>query len=205
MPSKITYPDLTNEQYTYNSDNEPLTHTDANGNTTTYTYDSHGNNTVIEDALGKLTTMTYTSLGQVQTSTDPNNHTTTYQYDSQGRLTTVTFSDRTTKLASYDSQGDVIKSTDALGHATTYSYSSFAATKVLSITALSEPTVGHPELVIIPERRRERFPRQARSEDPRGSPLLRSCDLARPSADGRPRVFLDLALFQADFPQSAAA
>ena len=41
--TKITYPDLTNDQYTYNSDSEPLTHTDANKHTTSYTYDSHGN------------------------------------------------------------------------------------------------------------------------------------------------------------------
>ena len=38
-PTKITYPDLTNDQYTYNSDSEPLTHTDGNGHTTSYTYD----------------------------------------------------------------------------------------------------------------------------------------------------------------------
>ena len=38
IPTKITYPDLTSDQYTYNSDYEPLTHTDANGHTTSYTY-----------------------------------------------------------------------------------------------------------------------------------------------------------------------
>ena len=31
IPTKITYPDLTNDQYTYNSDSEPLTHTNGNG------------------------------------------------------------------------------------------------------------------------------------------------------------------------------
>ena len=46
-----TYPDGNTDQYTYNSDSEPLTHTDANGHTTSYTYDSHGNNTVIQDPL----------------------------------------------------------------------------------------------------------------------------------------------------------
>ena len=41
-PTKITYPDLTNDQYTYNSYSEPLTHTDGNGHTTSYTYERNG-------------------------------------------------------------------------------------------------------------------------------------------------------------------
>ena len=77
-PTKITYPDLTNDQYTYNSDSEPLTHTDGNGHTTSYTYDGNGNLTGIKDPLNNLTTMTYTSTGRSKRSTDANNHTTTY-------------------------------------------------------------------------------------------------------------------------------
>jgi RHS repeat-associated protein len=116
------YPDGHTDQYTYNGFSEPLTHTDANGNTYTYTYDSHGNLTNIQDPLHNLTTLTYTPTGQVQTITDANDHTTSYQYDSQDRLTTVQFPDGTTNLYSYNSQGNVTKYTDGRGNATTYSY-----------------------------------------------------------------------------------
>ena len=46
----IIYEDTNEENYTYNGDAEPLTYTNANGNTTSYTYSS-GNLTVVEDAL----------------------------------------------------------------------------------------------------------------------------------------------------------
>ena len=61
----IIYEDTNEENYTYNSDAEPLTYTNADGYTTSYTYSS-GNLTVVEDALTNLETMTYTSTGQVQ-------------------------------------------------------------------------------------------------------------------------------------------
>jgi len=121
-PVTITYPDLTNDQYTYNSNSEPLTHTDGNGHTTSYTYDSHGNMTGIQDPLNNRTTLTYTSTGQVQSVKDANSNITTYQYDSQDRLTTIQFPNATTNLYSYNSQGDVIKTVDGRGNATTYSY-----------------------------------------------------------------------------------
>jgi len=87
--TKEVYPDLNSIDYTYNSDAEPLTYTNAENNVTSYTYDSHGNLTVVEDPLTNLTTMTYTSDGMLSTLTDANNHTVTYQYDSQDRLATV--------------------------------------------------------------------------------------------------------------------
>ena len=113
--TEITYPDLTNDQYTYNSDSEPLTHTDGNAHTTSYTYDSHGNMTGIQDPLNNRTTLTYTSTGQVQTIENANSNVTSFQYDSQDRPTTIQFPNGTTNLYSYNSQGNVIKSTDGRG------------------------------------------------------------------------------------------
>src|SRR5262245_49218027 len=84
-----------------------------------------------------------------------------------------------------------------------YSYSGFAATKASSITALSVLMSHRIESVTRQEPDRERVCRQAPGEDRRGSPLFRSVDLARPSADGRHRILLDLALLPADFPESA--
>ena len=118
----ITYPDLTNDQYTFNRDSEPLTHTDGNGHTTSYSYDGHGNLTGIQDPLNNLTTMTYTGNGRVQTVTDANNKTTSYPYDGQDRVTTVQFPDGTTNVYGYNSQGNVTQFTDGRSNATTYSY-----------------------------------------------------------------------------------
>jgi len=95
------YPDGNNQQFTYNADSQPLTVTDANGNTTSFTY-SGGNLTVVADPLGNLATMTYTSTGRVKTTTDANTHVTTYLYDSQDRVGTVQFPDGTTNLYSYN-------------------------------------------------------------------------------------------------------
>jgi len=117
-----TYPDLSTNYYTYNTDSEPLTFTNENNYVTSYTYDGHGNNAVIQDPLNNRTTMTYTSTGQLQTLTDANNHTTTYLYDSQDRLTTIVNADGTTKKLAYDNQGDLIKITDERNNSTTFSF-----------------------------------------------------------------------------------
>jgi len=116
------YPDGNNIQYTYNSDAEPLSYTNADGNSYNYTYDGNGNLTVVKDPLTNLTTMTYTTDGMLKTVTDANNHVVTYQYDSQDRVTTVINADGTTVETAYNSQGNVIKVTDERGNATTYSF-----------------------------------------------------------------------------------
>jgi YD repeat-containing protein len=46
-PTQIILPDGNQDNYTYNSVSEVLTHTDANNHTTTYAYDSHDNLTTI--------------------------------------------------------------------------------------------------------------------------------------------------------------
>ncbi len=122
MPTTITYPDLSQSLYTYNSYSEPLTFDNQDGKTTTYTYDGDGNLKVVQDPMNNLTTMTYTATGQVQTKTDANSKMTTYLYDNQDRVTTIQFPDGTTNLMAYSSAGQVTSSTDGRGNATTYSY-----------------------------------------------------------------------------------
>ncbi len=51
----VSYEDTNEENRTYNSDAEPLTYTNADGDTASYTYSS-GNLAVVEDALTDLTT-----------------------------------------------------------------------------------------------------------------------------------------------------
>jgi YD repeat-containing protein len=72
----------------------PLTHTDANGHTTTYTYDSANNmlsqTAHLDDGTPVTTSYTYNSFGEVLTMTDPLGHVTTNTYDTKGNLLTVT-------------------------------------------------------------------------------------------------------------------
>jgi RHS repeat-associated protein len=143
-PTKTVRADDTYTQATYNGFSEPLTVTDANGNTTTYVYDSStGDNTSITDANGHTTTQTFFSGGYLHTVTDPLSHTTTYGYDSRDRVTSVTdalghetdygyntASDQTsvsdalghTSTATYDAMNHPLTTTDALGHTTTFTY-----------------------------------------------------------------------------------
>ena len=64
-----------NVSYSYDSNGDPLSRTDENGNTTTYTYDSNGNvltvTVPISSSNSATTTYTYNSFGEVLTVTDP--------------------------------------------------------------------------------------------------------------------------------------
>ncbi len=98
---------------TYNSLNEPLTQTDANGNVTTSTYDSSGN-------------LCWTLVGSsTHPCTSPPLGSISYQYmdsSNPGLPTSVTDQDGNTTTMTYDTYGDVKTSTDAAGDETSYSY-----------------------------------------------------------------------------------
>ena len=129
---------------------------------------------------GGVTTNTYDADGNLTSTTDPLGHTTGYAYDAQNRL---------------------VSETDPLGNITTYTYSSFAATKDLCKTMLSDLIAS----IHRKEQHDERVCRQARGEDPRRPGMLRPRDHPRSSSHGRCGVLLDLALLKADRPESAAA
>jgi RHS repeat-associated protein len=90
------------ETRTYNSQHEPLTITDAAGQTTTYTYNA---------------------AGQVLTVTNPRNETTTYAYDANGYLLSVTgaMAGATTTLG-YDGYGRLNSVTDSEAYHVTATY-----------------------------------------------------------------------------------
>jgi RHS repeat-associated protein len=103
------------ESRSYNSQHEPLTVTDAAGQTTTYTYDPQGRIATITTppragiSENRVTTYTYysdtapTGAGRLHTLTAPaTGATTTYEYDGYGRLSKVTDSEGYAMSTAYD-------------------------------------------------------------------------------------------------------
>ena len=95
-----------------------------------FTYDTNGNLTSRTDALGRTTSYTYDSLGRKATMTVPlltpgtsvAAATTTYTYDTLGNLTQTAAPLGKTTSSTYDANGNKTSDTDALGHVTSYQY-----------------------------------------------------------------------------------
>lgn len=131
--------------FTYNLQHEPLTITDASGQTATNTYNSRGQLLSTTDPLGESTTFaydtngyllsitgalqnasdvisfTYDSFGRMRTKTDTEGYTLTYAYDPMDRITNITFPDGTSDQFVY-SNLDLTASVDRLGRWTTNTY-----------------------------------------------------------------------------------
>ncbi len=116
--------------YSYNSQHQPLTVTDASGQTTTTTYNSAGQvltvttppragitenrtttyvydtngylQTVTGPATGATTTYTYDGYGRIRTETDADGYTLTYDYDALDRMTKTTYPDGTFEETVYN-------------------------------------------------------------------------------------------------------
>jgi RHS repeat-associated protein len=98
--------------FTYNSQHEPLTYTDAAGQTTTYAYDVVGNLIQATDPLGLVTKYEYNSGGYLTRLVDPNGKTaTSLTYDSAGRIATRTDSEGLTVSYSYDALDRITQET----------------------------------------------------------------------------------------------
>ena len=129
--------------YTYNAQHEPLTYTDAAGETTRYTYNAAGQLLTVTDALGRVRTVGYDGLGRVSKLIDANNqpvltlsydsanrvatrtdsvdYTLSYGYDNFDRVTQVTYPDKTTEKYVYTDL-DLTSVTDRLGQTSMYGY-----------------------------------------------------------------------------------
>jgi YD repeat-containing protein len=119
--TRIDYPDSSNSQYGYGSQNELLWVRDTLGNRTTISYTANLQIATVTDALNGVTTQTWDN-GQRTSVTDPLGHTTAFNYDTDRRLQSVTdaLGGRTTYT--HDAAGNVTSVTDALGHTTTFTH-----------------------------------------------------------------------------------
>ena len=131
LPTQKTYPDGTAESWTYNSDNQILTHTSRNGAVTSYTYyngeagGQFGDLKTITDALGNITTYTHNAAGNLLTETDALNRITTYSYNNRGKLLSVIYPDGSQISKAYDTYGNVIQKQNELGFITSYTYDEY--------------------------------------------------------------------------------
>lgn len=119
--------------YTWNSQGQPLTETNALNETITFTYDhrlnfdpdthtpsGYGYLYKIEGPVtGATRTFTYDSVGRVHTITDSEGHTRTFEYDNLDRRTRITYPDNTFEEWSYH-RLDIASYTDREGRITAY-------------------------------------------------------------------------------------
>ena len=107
--------------WTYDSQLNILSKTNALNQTTSFTYDANGNPLTVTNALG-TTTLTYNSFGEVLTVTDPMNGVTTNTYDTHGNLLTTRDALNNTTTFTYNTLGELLTAKDALNHVTTLTW-----------------------------------------------------------------------------------
>lgn len=122
-----------NFTYVYASNNVDLvearmTHNGKNELTSSATYNAQHQPITLTDAAGQSVTLTYNLRGQILTAADPNNDVTTFTYDSNGFLLSVhgpLAGTNDTATFTYDTAGRVLTATDTEGYMVTYSYDNF--------------------------------------------------------------------------------
>ena len=133
-------------QWTYNTQNLPLTATDPLGRVTAYAYDASGNNTRITNALGQVTNLAYDAAGRVTQITDPNGRIVAFGYDLRGRMisrSTTPAGGGTPEVdtIAYTVTGLLQQATLASGLTLTYSYD--AAQRLIGVTDSFGNTVAY--------------------------------------------------------------
>lgn len=118
-------------RYTYNPRGQRLTETNPKNETTTYTYDPNGYLVRVDGALpGTNDTMscTYDAFGRVLTKTDVSGYTLTFAYDALDRIVSITHPDGTAERFSYDKL-DPARIQDRAGRQTVLEYDSLGQLK----------------------------------------------------------------------------
>jgi RHS repeat-associated protein len=116
---KKTYPDATEESYTYDAKGSILTA--ANRNISyTFTYDAAGKVKSVADSTSKVISYEYDALGNKTKMVSPEGKSLSYTYDTANRLTAIL--NGGTFTFGYDSFGRRTKLSYPNGDTTTYSY-----------------------------------------------------------------------------------
>jgi RHS repeat-associated protein len=140
---KVTYPDTTTDQYTYDGVGNQLTKTDQSSNTTTWKYDQVNRLLKVIDAMTNTTQYVYDPDGDLLSITDANGHVTSFQYDNLNRKVLRGLPLGMVETFAYNGVGKVSAKTDFNGKTTTYTYDPL--NRLLSKIpdpSLSEPTIS---------------------------------------------------------------
>jgi len=114
--------------YIYDANNNKISVTDANGNSTSYQYDKQDRLTVTAYSDGNTEMLEYDLLGRVFKKTDPSGLSTLNKYDSLGRLLKVTLpapdgiGDKPITTYQFDKAGNMLVQIDANSNATLFEY-----------------------------------------------------------------------------------
>jgi RHS repeat-associated protein len=121
-----------NTTYVYNAQGQPLTVTNAKNEPTTYAYDTSGYlQSVTGPVSGAVTTYGYDGFGRVRTVIDSDGYVVTTDYDALDRPTVITYPDATFQQVAYDKL-DVSQTRDRLGRITEIEHD--AVRRVMSVT-----------------------------------------------------------------------
>jgi RHS repeat-associated protein len=146
-------PDGTFETASFDANGNPLTVTDASGNTTSNTYDqygqlitttnpegmtttfvrdAHGNIVQIVDPAGAITTLTYDIIGRLLSITDPLLNKTQFEYREGLQISKIRRPDGLEIFRTFDAAGNVISETNAAGATTTFLWRNIDGSYVLA-------------------------------------------------------------------------
>ena len=98
--------------------------TQSTPRTTTYTYDSEGNILSETNAAGETITYEYDLLNRKISETNTSGETISYRYYGNGKLSEKTYPDGTRELYTYDKNWNLLRVTDTAGGSVTYTYDS---------------------------------------------------------------------------------
>lgn len=109
--------------YTYDSDNNITSITDANGGVTSYTYDNRGNRISETTPDGATWLYNYEPVyNRMVSKTDPRGYTTNWTYDAFGNKNQIAYPGNFGEIFVYDGDGNMLSFTDKNGHTTTCTY-----------------------------------------------------------------------------------
>lgn len=122
---KITRPDSSELNLSYDALDRLISRTDEENVVTQFQYDANSNLTQITKAGGTAvaqgTSFTYDALDRLKTITDPEGDTTTLAYDYHEAPTSITFPDASQLTFIYDKRRSLTEARDEEGQATTFS------------------------------------------------------------------------------------
>jgi RHS repeat-associated protein len=121
-PVRVTLPDSTYEETTYNR-LDVVTSRDRRGRVTSYYHDALGRTTAIRDPLGRTTTQIWCACGSLDALVDAKGNRTNWTRDVQGRITSEVRANASSITYEYEATTSRLKKrTDALGQAANYEY-----------------------------------------------------------------------------------